>query len=81
MHQHLDLRCRGDFGAQATLAQVQAELGGYSDHELHVFCSASRNKRLQQLVLPADKVCALSVQCRLHNTRRRSACVRRPIMR
>ena len=47
---------RGDFGGQATLAQVQAELSGYSDHELHAFCTASRNKRLQQLVLPADKV-------------------------
>ena len=55
---HLMFQCRGDFGGQAMLAQVQAELRGYSDHQLHAFCSASRNKRLQELVLPADKVCA-----------------------
>lgn len=55
---HLIFQCRGDFGGQATLAQVQAELSGYSDHQLHAFCSVSRNKRLQELVLPADKVCA-----------------------
>lgn len=55
---HFSLHCRGDFGGQATLAQVQAELSGYSDHQLHAFCSASRSKRLQELVLPADKVAA-----------------------
>lgn len=35
---------------------MQSELAGYSDHELHAFCAASRNKRLQDLVLPAEKV-------------------------
>lgn len=55
---------RGDFGSTATLAQVQAELAGYSDHELHAFCRASRNKRLQELVLPTEKVrpCPLPVK-------------------
>ncbi len=34
------------------------ELGGYSDHALHQFCASSRNKRLQEMALPVERVCS-----------------------
>ncbi len=49
------MRCRGEFGAEATQEQVQAELAEYSDHALHALCAASLNKDLRALQLQPEQ--------------------------